>query len=103
MQRSNDTATFSVQECMSFQKVIEDHFSGRRYTKKKSANTTVQQTSLSISSDLWGQRKKEHFEQSPVETCHESESDSEEEEIKPVGQVYTRSVSFAYSKCVIPK
>lgn len=104
MQRSNDTTTFSVQESMSFQKVIEDHSSGMRYTKRKSANTTVQQTkSLSKSSDLWGLRKKEHFEQTPVETCHESESDSEEEEIKPAGLLFKRSVSVVYSKCVIQK
>lgn len=104
MQRSTNSFTLSVNENVSFTNVIEDHFAGRRYIKKKRASSAKQQTqSTSNMSALWGLITKETCERTPVTGSHESESDSEEEEIKSTGQFKMQVVSFSYSRSEVLK
>jgi hypothetical protein len=100
MALSKNTGSFCFKENMSFSNVIENHVLGTKYVKKKNSSTTVQQSQhYSKTSSLWGLITKETFTRTPVEGEHDSESDSEEEDIKTSssGVLYRQRVQLCYS------
>lgn len=87
IQHSAKSTTLSVQGNVSLTKEMEDHIAGRRYIKRKRTSSAKQQTqSTSNTAALWGLITKKTYQQTPVTASHESESNSEEEEIKSTGQ-----------------
>lgn len=104
MALSKYNGSFCFKENMSFSNVIENHVLGTKYVKKKNSSTTVQQSQhYSKTSSLWGLITKETFTRTPVEGEHDSESDSEEEDIKPSssGVLYRQSVQLCYSRSFV--
>lgn len=89
---------------MSFTDVTENHFTGQRYVKKKQSQTSAQQSeSRAETSIAWGLITKQSLSKTPMVVNHQSESESEEEDIQPRGMIYSRQITFSYSKTVANK